>query len=302
MQVIIYQTNAFTDIPFGGKSAGIVPDSSNLSDEDIAKILRAVDLEKMAFIYKIDEENFRVRFFKRKEEIKFCGYTTIASFFTMGQKGYLDGVENGIVRVYQHTAIGKNPIDIYFKNWDIVRVEMHKNSPTLLHIYENLELVKAMLNISEEDIGVGDIKLYPELIYSGRQDIIVPVKTREILQSVSPSYENIIELLKENGIAISEAPRVHVFTINDDESIECRQFEILAHEISERACSGTANVGMVFFLKRHSLISNREVLCLQGNFMDSPSKIYCEITDLEKEYPIKIGGMGNIFFEGIVKL
>lgn len=301
MQVIIYQTNAFTDIPFGGRSAAIVPDSNSLSDDDIQKILRVVKLEKTAFIFKIDDENYRVRFFREEKEIKFCGYATIASFFTLGEKGYLEGVENGKIRIYQHTQVGKNPIDIYFKDWKTVKVEMYKTTPTLLKEYNDIYDTEKILNIKSEDIGIGEVELFPELIYSGNHDLIVPVKSRETLKNVKLSHRNMIRILKSSRIPIEDAPWIHIFTINGNNHVECRQFEVLPHEIKERSCSGSANVGMVFYLNRHELLKGRKIVCNQGDFINSPSIVHCEIDESELEYPIKIGGMGNIFFEGVVR-
>lgn len=301
MQVIIYQTNAFTDVPFGGRAAAIIPDANSLSEEDIRSILRVVKLEKTAFIFKIDEENYKVRFFREEKEIKFCGYATIASFFTLGEKGYLDGVENGKIRVYQHTEVGKNPIDIYFENWKIVNVEMYKNTPTLLKEYRKVEGTDRVLNITTEDLGLGDMELFPELIYSGNHDLIVPVKSKEILRNVALNHRSMVKILKSSGITIDEAPWIHIFTINGDNHVECRQFEVMAHEIKERSCSGSANVGMVFYLNRHNLLNGRKIVCNQGDFINSPSIVHCSVDETELEYPIKIGGMGNIFFEGVVR-
>lgn len=301
MQVIMYQTNAFTDVPFGGRSAAIVPDANSLSDEDIQSILRVVKLEKTAFIFKIDEENYRVRFFREEKEIKFCGYATIASFFTLGEKGYLDGVENGKIRVYQHTEVGTSPIDIHFENWKIVNVEMYKNTPTLLKEYREMDGTEKVLNIKVGDVGLGEEELFPELIYSGNHDIIVPVKSKEILNNVSLNHRSMMKILKNSGISIEETPWIHVFTINKNNHVECRQFEVMAHEIKERSCSGSANVGMVFYLNRHSLLNGRKIVCNQGDYINSPSIVNCSVDESELEHPIKIGGMGNIFFEGVVR-
>lgn len=302
MQVIIYQTNAFTDVPFGGKSAAIIPYANDFSEQDIQDLMRVLKLEKTVFVYRVDSENFKLRFFKGAKEIKFCGSSVIASFFTLGEKGYIDKVENGKVRVCAHTSIESTPIDIYYKDWDIVRVEMIKRSPTLLQRFKNVELISAMLGIESDDIGLEDEYVFPELVYSGDQDLIVPIKSRDMLAKLNFNFEKALEFLREFKLNINEPPKINAFTFSRSGIIESRQFEIQQYSAFEKTCSGMANASMTFFLKRNKLIKNNQTICINGYCEDRPSKVYCEVLDMEADCPIKVGGMGNIFFEGVLSL
>ncbi|MDO5707308.1 MAG: PhzF family phenazine biosynthesis isomerase [Andreesenia angusta] len=302
MQVIIYQTNAFTDVPFGGKSVAIIPDATDLSEQDVKNIIRVLKLEKTVFIYRQSENKFRLRFFREVQERKFCASSIISAFYTLSEKGYIDNVEKGVIRVYAETDIEVTPIDIYFEDWKVKRVEMTKGSPTLLQIIEDKNIISNMLNLNEEDIGIKDYDVYPELVYTGTQDIIIPVKSEEVLMKAKINNIKAKELLKKLNINLYEYPRINLFYFKDDVIIESRQFEVQEYNIVEKSCTGTENAGMVFFLKRNDIIGVKKCLCFKGRYDERPSMVFCEITDFKIDCPIKVGGMGKIFYEGILSL
>lgn len=55
-KVSIYQVDAFTDVPFGGNPAGVVPDARGLSDETMQKIAREMNLSETAFIIDVRKD------------------------------------------------------------------------------------------------------------------------------------------------------------------------------------------------------------------------------------------------------
>ncbi|KNF07284.1 phenazine biosynthesis protein PhzF [Gottschalkia purinilytica] len=301
MQVIMYQANAFADKPFGGNPAGIVPDARDLSYEDMLKIVRLTNLSKVSFVNQVDKDNFEVRFFTSKEEIDFCGYTTIATFYTLANKGYITNISQGVVKVFQHTKIGTNPIEIHFKDWNIEKVGMYHNTPVSLGKYDDVDEISSILSIDKEDIGIDFINIKPEILFTGKYDIIIPVKSRDILNKLQFDSQKVNSNTITRDLERIVEPRFHIFSLEEDDTINCRQFESMSF-ITECACSGTANAGLIYYLKKNNLIKNSEVLCKQGEQIGRPSQIYCEIINDECEYPIKVGGRGNVFFEGVVTI
>ena len=69
-KIEIYQLDAFTDVPFGGNPAGVVPHAEGLSDEHMQKIAREMNLSETAFVTDLrqakqapGDPDFLVRFF-----------------------------------------------------------------------------------------------------------------------------------------------------------------------------------------------------------------------------------------------
>lgn len=302
MQVIIYQTNAFTDVPFGGKSVAIIPDATGLSEQDVKDIIRVLKLERTVFVYRLSEDKFKLRFFRDTHERKFCGSSIISAFYTLAEKGYIDKTDNGVITVYAETQIEITPIDIYFEDWEVKRVEMTKGSPTLLQVIKNIEIIADMIGIEPDRIGIEGYDVYPELVYTGTQDIIIPVKTSEDLRSVNVDIAKAKEVIRRLNLNLAEYPKINLFYFNEDLMIESRQFEIQEFRIVEKSCSGTENAGMVFFLRRNDIVSVKKCICFKGCYDVRPSTVFCEILDLNIDCPIKVGGMGNIFYEGVLTL
>lgn len=303
MQAIVYQTNAFTDVPFGGKSVAIIPDAKGLSEQDVLDIIRVLKLEKTVFIYKLEEDLFRLRFFNEVEERNFCGSSIISAFYTLAEKGYIDKIESGVNRVYAETKIETTPIDIYMEDWEVKKVEMTKSSPTVLQHVTNYEIIAEMLGIDVSEIGVSGFDVYPELIYSGTQDLIIPIKKEETFLNVKIDFCKAKHAMKQLNMNLSEFPRIGLFYFGDNRIIESRQFKIEEFHIAEKACSGTENASMIFFLKRNNIIDgNSRSACFRGCYEIRPSTVYCEFLDLDVDCPIKISGMGNIFYEGVLSL
>ena len=93
MKKVIYQVDAFSDVPFGGNPAGVVPNAIGLNHIQMLKIAREMNLSETAFIFplKDDVADYEVRFFTPTQEVDLCGHATIASFFALASKGIITG-------------------------------------------------------------------------------------------------------------------------------------------------------------------------------------------------------------------
>ena len=77
MQYPIYQINAFSNDPFGGNSACVVPLKSWLTDELMLSIAKQNGVAETAFF--IDQgSNVSLRWFTPDNEIDLCGHATLA--------------------------------------------------------------------------------------------------------------------------------------------------------------------------------------------------------------------------------
>lgn len=296
METIIYQVDAFTDKLFGGNPAGVVPDAKGLTEQDMQKIANEMNISETAFITKIDKDCFEVRFFTPKCEVDLCGHATIASFYALGEKGYIRSEGREKVTITQRTKAGLLPVELYFKNDKIEKVLMHQKSPKSFGIINELEEITEILGIEKEQLGLEDMDLKPEIISTGLKDIIVPVKSEETLKNLKVNFE------KMEGLCISkDTIGFHVFTLNkSNQLIYCRNFSPLVG-IYEEAATGTANGALMHYLKKHNILKTNAIVVKQGQYMDRPSEILCEIREAAAGEVILIGGKAIIVMEGIIK-
>jgi len=296
MEVIIYQVDAFVDKPFGGNPAGIVPDARGLSEVDMQRIAKEMNLSETAFVIEKDNENYDVRFFTPKCEVDLCGHATIAAFYVLAQKGYIRNIENGLIRVYQLTKAGKLPVEIYFKDSNVEKVMMYQGTPCLLGVVNDTISLASVLGISPEDIGVNGEELNSEIISTGLADIIVPVRSKAVLDSVDVDFRRLEEFtVKHNALG------VHVFCLdeNSDKHVYCRNFAP-AVGINEEAATGTSNGALIYYLKKNNILSKDEMIAKQGQALNRPSEIFCQIEKNDVNYTIKVGGKARIVLQGII--
>lgn len=294
MQIIMYQANAFTDELFDGSPIGIVPDASNLSEEDMKSIVKITNLDKVSFVTKVDDECYSIRFFTPKEEITFCDCGTVASFYALAQRGYIKGVRDGWVRVYQCTEISKKTVDIYFNEWEVDRVELHEDRPKSLGHYENLEELSEILNISIEDIGIGSIDIKPEILFTGIKEIVIPIKSSQVLDNLEFNLEK-VKNITQNNIA----DKFHIFSIDENEVINYRDFEFTPYK---SCASEEKTAGLIYYIKKNKLLKKDHAIYRDKSLKNKHTHkyIHCEIIEGDESFPMKITGRASIFLEGIV--
>ncbi len=299
MEVIIYQVDAFTDKPFNGNPAGVVPDARGLSDEHMQKIAREMNVSETAFVFSDEENKFKVRFFTPKCEVDLCGHATIAAFYTLAHKGYINKLDHGIARVYQKTRIGELAVDIYYSNGEVEKVMMYQGKPESIKLIDDYELICKCFNIKESNIGLNGFELMPEIVSTGLSHIILPLKNRELLDNLKVNYDLLSSYSKNIEIC-----GVHAFTIDYDEqqmNVLCRNFAPLVG-VNEESATGTANGALTYYLKKNNFLKGVNLLANQGQSLERPSLIHCEIEYTGNDVNIKVGGKATIVLEGVMSI
>lgn len=298
MEFIFYQVDAFSNKPFGGNPAGVIPDAKGLSEIEMQQIANEMNLSETAFVLKKNSTSFEVRFFTPKCEVDLCGHATIAAFYVLAQKGYINNTINSMIKINQITKAGKLPVEIYFKNNNVDKVLMYQSEPNSLGKIRDISILADILGIKAENIGLEDSLVYPEIISTGLPDIIVPVRDKVVLDNLNINMKK----LEEYSIKLN-VTGAHIFCINTNSSQEvyCRNFAP-AVGINEEAATGTANGGLIYYLKRNNLLINNEIIAKQGQSMNRPSEIYCSIAENYSNYVVKVGGEARIVMEGVISI
>jgi PhzF family phenazine biosynthesis protein len=78
MRLPIFQVDAFTDRPFAGNPAAVMPLAQWLPDQVLQSIARENNLSETAFFVP-EGEGYRIRWFTPGGEVDLCGHATLAS-------------------------------------------------------------------------------------------------------------------------------------------------------------------------------------------------------------------------------
>ena len=273
----LFIVDAFTDKPFGGNPAGVVLLDSDAfpKDELMLSIANELRYSETAFIRRHSAQEYTIRYFTPKAEVDLCGHATIASFFTLHQKGLASG------QCLCHTKAG----DLHIEVGEKVMMQMAK--PRIVAtLTETEEIYRAL--------GMKDYHptMPVQIVYAGLPDLMIPLPSLDILQSLHPDMEAIAAITKKY-----DSVSFHVFAFgNDGYTAHVRDFAPL-YDIPEESATGTANASLTYYLQQCGCLG-KEAECsfIQGEAMGRPSVV---VTRIQADGNIFVGGTAAIVAEGV---
>lgn len=275
MKIKAFKLNSFAKKSGGGNPAGIVLEADFLSDEEMKRIAEKLGFSETAFISKSNLADFKLRFFTPNDEVNLCGHATVGSYFTLFKQGiiasgvYTQEVKAGILEI----EVNQNGI-----------VTMEQNCPTYYDILNNEEIASSL------SIGTNEIieELPIQIVSTGLKDIIIPVKSLDIINKISPNLDRIKHISKKYGVI-----GYHVFTLETlhNASAHCRNFAPL-YGINEESATGTSNGALACYLYKYGEVKDMENIVMeQGYSMNRPSEIHVKLSsENDKIKKVMVGG------------
>ena len=289
-----YIVDAFTDEIFGGNPAGVVilPEGADFpTDEICVKTAKELRYSETAFIKRLNDREFNIRYFTPAAEVELCGHATIGSFAALRYGGYIGDGE-----FMNHTISGDLNIGV-----DGERVLMDMAVPVKINeISEEDKLVELykIMGLDYLDQKARGLKLIPQMISTGLPDIMMPVLTEADLDAIEPDFKALSDLS-----ARYEVVGVHAFTLDgDDATCHVRNFAPL-YDIDEEAATGTSNGALTYYGYLNGFVkSGDNCKFIQGEKMQRPSAIESHIEADENGCLIRVGGRGIMVAEGEINI
>lgn len=277
---------AFTCEGRGGNGAGVILLDEQIASGEKQRLAAEIGLSETAFVLQKDEENFDVSFFTPVCEVDLCGHATIAAFYYLGLTGVIKG-SNEIKKVYQHAKAGRLGIEITF-NDNAEYVLMQQKKPRIYGelVGRDLKKIADSLNMAENNIGLDNVEIFPTIVSTGLKDIMVPVKSREILNSLNVNLDMITDVSAEKDVV-----GYHVYTVEDG-AIYARNFAPKVG-IDEECATGTSNGALCCLLFKKNIISS-EAEVIQGESMNEKSLIFVKIVQRDGSVDVHVGGKASI--------
>ena len=295
----VYQVDSFTTEKFKGNPAGVVMNADGLNDQNMLRIARELNNSETAFILSPDGPNhdIRIRYFTPTIEVPVCGHATIAAH-------YVRAVENKIdsTTVMQKISKGLLPVEILKQNGDYSIIMTQGK----IEFYEPIvdqqrQAIIAALEISENEI---DERCPIQIVSTGHSKVIIGIKSREKLDTLTPDLTLLKQLSKEIG-----CNGYFVFTLDS------RTPEVLTHGrmfapaigIAKDPVTGNANGPLGAYLVEHQLVQHDGVTFNfkgeQGSAIGRSGIVEVQV-DIAGGSPIqvKIGGQAVIVFQTEINL
>jgi PhzF family phenazine biosynthesis protein len=287
----IYQVDAFTSNPYSGNPAGVMTHADGLSAAQMQLIAREMKLSETAFVLSGNSDyDFEVRFFTPAEEVDLCGHATIATFSLLKEIGM---IEKNKKEVIQKTKAGNLNIE-FLENGNVL---MRQADPVSRSGLLPMPDICGAMNIEIGDVGIDGVIDLPEIWSTGLADVLLPIKSVEILKHMSPVMDDLSNLSRK-----LEVIGVHAFALDENNNLWCRNFAP-ACGIPEESATGTSNgaLGACLYSKGWNSSDMLSFTAHQGDWMNSPSRIFVQVKGSNKP-EVWVGGKAVTVIEGEIVL
>ncbi|MBQ9587603.1 MAG: PhzF family phenazine biosynthesis protein [Bacteroidales bacterium] len=270
-----YVVDAFTERAFGGNTAGVVllEEKEFPYETWMLKVADELRYSETAFVRRQDDGVWHLRYFTPRAEVELCGHATIATFALLHSLGLASGPCRALTLAGELEVIAAP------------KVMMQMAKPRIISTIEATASVYDAVGIHgyEPELPV-------QVVSTGLPDIMLPVPSVEVLNTLQPNMEAIAALT-----AHYEAISIHPFALSDDGyTAHVRDFAPRCG-VPEESATGTANAALTHFLAAHAVIAEGEHSFLQGEAMGRPSTV---ATRLDADGTVWVGGSAAIVAEG----
>ncbi len=188
-----YIADAFTPRRFRGNPAGVVLDADELTEDLMQAIAAEIHLSETAYVLRPGTAgaDIRIRWFTPQVEVRMCGHATLATAHVLRQVGrWRDAARPLRIETLSGIlAVEPDRINSREVLW------LHMPAPKLVR--------KAIDPMRLAELcGIEFSQVVPDLPIQQTQDqdLIVPVKDFQVLQAAAPSFRDLGQFCKINGV------------------------------------------------------------------------------------------------------
>ena len=186
-----YFVDSFTNQKFKGNPAAVCIAESDLDILTMQNIATEIGFSETAFIKKIDNDIYRIRFFTPKMEISLCGHATLASSKI----------------IFDNTALQ----NITFINCDNVELKIERSNDKIVMqfpVYETtaIDVPKSVLD------AIGINKAINTRFSPDRKIILIEIDNSDALANLKPDFLALINSYSGiNGVLVTAQSNNHDF-------------------------------------------------------------------------------------------
>src|SRR6267142_4099940 len=156
------QLDVFTDQAFCGNPLAVFPEGEAITDGDMLKIAREMNLSETVFVQPSSDEKAlrRLRIFTPARELPFAGHPIVGAWNILAREGLVLLPEGGSgwTQIHHEVGIGVLPVDIEFRDNKPTQVVMTQGKFEILGEIdgseEQAEIARA-LGLNREDLDEG---------------------------------------------------------------------------------------------------------------------------------------------------
>ena len=290
--------DAFTDEPYGGNPAGVVPEADGLDDAQMQAIAAELGASETAFVRGSSNADRRLRYFTPTTEVDLCGHATIASITHLADAGAISADE---FTIETNVGVLDVAVDADGTAW------MAQSSPTVRMVSPDIERVAAALGVDPNAIDEVRQDLPLAVASTGLPFLVVPIDFLSELGRADPDDAAVDALTSE-----FDAVGIYAYTFDTLESestVHGRAF-VPGAGVSEDPVTGTASGATGAYLQHVGAFdgggtapgtsdvsvpegSPEELRFEQGDFVDRPGRVRVRVGER-----VRVGGTAARALDG----
>jgi trans-2,3-dihydro-3-hydroxyanthranilate isomerase len=282
--------DVFTSVPLEGNQLAVFPDARGLSDAEMQKLAKEMNLSETTFILPRDaeteaREGVRVRIFTVQEELPFAGHPTL------GTAWYLKQQRPDQSEIVLHLNVGRVPVRFEMRDGRLFG-EMRQTDPQFSETHQHSRVAQALgLPVSEldEDLPI-------QTVSTGMPFTIVPFRHSSTLGELKVGWQQIAAYLQ----SVQRSGFLYFVARDGERRLHAR---MIFYNGEDPATGSAAGCCTAWAVKYGVLASDEQGLIEQGREVLRPSSIYVRATKAaESVTNVRVGGHVAPVIDGKVTL
>jgi trans-2,3-dihydro-3-hydroxyanthranilate isomerase len=272
--------DVFTSTPLAGNGLAVVHEADDLGEDTMLAFARETRLSETTFVQQptTDGADYRNRIFWMKGEMPFAGHPSLGTAVAVAR-------ERGDKEAHyvQETPSGLQPIDVELSG-DRAEASMLQGPASFGRAVDAEQALEAV-GLGADD---ADPELPPQVVGTGLDHVLVPVRDAAVLDRVEPRLHAVVELLAQTACAT-------IYLAACDPTggaAAARAFFDSPGGLTEDPATGSAAGPLCAYLEQRTGWSR--VTVTQGEAMGRPSRIVCAVEGVR----VRVGGEVVVVSEG----
>lgn len=284
--------DTFTRDPFAGNPCAVLFDAQGLTDEQMQKIAREVNLPETVFVLPSSRADMGVRYFTPRLELPFAGHPTLAVGYTLALERMIT-LEEPMTTIHLESKVGVLPVEICVADGEPRRVIVTQQGPTFGEMLAAGD-VAPCLGLEDSDLR-SDCP--PQVVGTGVPFLIVPARQVSVLGALRMDRNALKTLCDRLGVSAA-----FVFSIGGlDPKADTHGRLMDPRGTMEDPFTGSATGAMGAYVIRYALKSGPVLVAEQGHFVGRPGLGVLEIgIEDGKIDSVKLGGAAVRVLSGML--
>jgi trans-2,3-dihydro-3-hydroxyanthranilate isomerase len=272
------QLDVFTSVPLEGNQLAVFPDARGLSDGEMQRLAKEMNLSETTFILPRDPEieqrdGVRVRIFTVQEELPFAGHPTL------GTAWYLKQQRSEQSEIALALNVGRVPVRFEMREGRLFG-EMRQTDPKFGEYHRHSDVVR-VLGVRSEDL---DENLPIQTVSTGMPFTIVAFREVATLSKLAVGWHQMAAYLQR-----PDGPAFFYFVAHDGQ--DKLRARMIFYNGEDPATGSAAGCCVSWAVKHGVLASDQQGLIEQGREVLRPSFIHVRATnDSDKITNVRVGG------------